>query len=243
MIAIFLLAAMLAPQGPPPPPRPAGPAKAAAPIDMTGYWVSIITEDWRERMVAPAKGDFESIPLNQEAARVANTWDPAADAAAGNQCKSYAAPALLRLPGRIHIIWQDDDTLRIDTEAGTQTRLLHFRASANNGSERTWQGESLAQWQPAGGGRGQPPTSGSLKVLTTKLRAGYLRKNGVPYSENAVLTEYFDIVRQRNGDQLLVLTAVVDDPQYLSRPYFVSSQFRKQVDASGWEPTPCSTTW
>jgi hypothetical protein len=237
------MAAMLAAQGPPPPPRPPLPPKAAAPIDMTGYWVSIVTEDWRERMVTPAKDDFQSIPLNQEAARVANTWDPAADNASGNQCKSYGAPALMRIPGRIHVTWQDDNTLRIDTEAGTQTRLLRFRPSAANTAERTLQGDSAAQWQPVGGGRGQPPTSGALKVVTTKLRAGYLRKNGVPYSENVVLTEYYDVVQQRNGDQLLVVTSVVEDPQYLARPYFVSSQFRKQADASGWEPTPCSTTW
>src|SRR5215470_4379695 len=144
MIAILLLAAMLAPQGPPP--RPPGPAKAAAPVEMTGYWVSIVTEDWRERMVTPAKGDFQSIPLNQEAARVANTWDPAADNAAGNQCKSYAAPALMRIPGRIHITWQDDNTLRIDTEAGTQTRLLHFNSAPGVDSPQALQGQSAATW-------------------------------------------------------------------------------------------------
>ena len=237
--AIFLLAVILQAPAQAPPPTP----KASAPIDMTGYWVAVVTEDWRERMVTPAKGDFQSIPLNQEAAKVANTWDPAADNAAGNQCKSYAAPALMRIPGRLHVTWQDDTTMRVDTEAGTQTRLFRFRPAPSTTAERTWQGESAAQWQTVPGGRGQPPKSGALKVVTTKLKAGYLRKNGVPYSENAVLTEYYDIVRQRNGDQLLVVTVTVEDPQYLQRAYLVSSQFRKQADARGWEPTPCSTTW
>jgi hypothetical protein len=234
LLAWVLLAVQARPQTPTP--------KAAAPIDLTGYWVSIVTEDWRYRMVTPPKGDFQSIPVNEDAVRVANTWDPAADDASGNRCKSYGAPALMRMPGRVRVAWQDENTLRVDTEAGTQTRLLQFRPTPA-AAERSLQGDSAATWQSTPGGRGQPPRGGSLKVVTTKLRAGYLRKNGVPYSENAVLTEYYDIVRQRNGDQLLVVTAVVDDPQYLQRPYFVSTHFRKQAEGAGWEPAPCSTTW
>ena len=67
--------------------------KSGTPVDLTGYWISIVTEDWRYRMVTPAKGDFQSIPLNQEAVKVANTWDPEADERAGNPCKSYGAAA------------------------------------------------------------------------------------------------------------------------------------------------------
>src|SRR5207302_5333422 len=110
-IAVFVLSAHLAAQqrggqGQPaqPPPTP----RAAAPIDLTGYWVSIVTEDWRYRMVTPAKGDFASVPLNPEGTRVGNLWDPAKDEAAGEQCKSYAAPAIMRVPGRVHITWDND---------------------------------------------------------------------------------------------------------------------------------------
>ena len=67
------------------------PQAAGAPIDMTGYWVSIVTEDWRFRMVTPAKGDYASVPVNAEARKVADAWDPAKDEAEGNQCKAYGA--------------------------------------------------------------------------------------------------------------------------------------------------------
>ncbi len=97
----------------------------------------------------------------------------------------------MRVPGRIHITWQDDNTLRIDTDAGTQTRLLHLGTWKAPGGEPTLQGNSVAQWEAQGAGRGPgPPMSGDLKVMTTHMLAGYLRKNGVPYSASAVLTEH-----------------------------------------------------
>jgi hypothetical protein len=224
-------------------------AKASAPIDLTGYWVSVITEDWRYRMITPAKGDYQGVPMTQEAVKVADGWDPSTDAAAGVQCKSYAAPTIMRAPGRLHITWQDDETLRTETDAGTQTRIYRFRPVAAGTPERSWQGESSAEWQTPRAGRGragsapEPPKSGSLKVVTTNLRAGYLRKNGIPYSEDAVVTEYYSIARYRPGLDLLVVTTVVDDPKYLTQPFIVSSQFKRQADASGWDPTPCSATW
>jgi hypothetical protein len=182
--------------------------------------------------------------------KIADAWDPAADTAAGNQCRSYGAPAILRLPGRIHITWQGDTSLRLEADAGTQTRTLRFdpAASAAPKAEPSWQGESTAQWETPAAGRGgrggaTAPRTGALKVVTTSLKAGYLRKNGVPYSENATLTEYFDVVRERNADVLLVVTSIVDDPKYLRQPFIVSSQFKKEPDAKGWDPKPCSSTW
>jgi hypothetical protein len=229
--------------GSPPTPR------AAAPIDLTGYWVSVVTEDWRYRMVTPAKGDYQGVPMTPEALKIADAWDPAADEAAGQQCKSYGAPALMRVPGRLHVTWQDDATVKVEADAGTQTRLFHFgtpQAPPSKGPAPTWQGDSLAVWEMAGRGRGRGaagPMFGSLKVVTTNLRAGYLRKNGVPYSENAALTEHFDVVRTRNGDDLLVVTAIVEDARFLQQPFIVSTQFKKQRDAAGWDPAPCSATW
>src|SRR5215472_4605788 len=122
-------------------------AKSAAPVDLTGYWVSVITEDWRYRMVTPAKGDYPSIPLNPEGRKVADAWDPAKDEAAGEQCKSYGAANIMRQPGRVHITWEDDAALRIDTDAGTQTRLLHFGSTPALGGAPSWQGNSTAQWE------------------------------------------------------------------------------------------------
>jgi hypothetical protein len=94
-----------------------------------------------------------------------------------------------------------------------------------------------------GGGPPAPPRSGSLKVVTSRLLAGYLRKNGVPYSENAVLTEHFDVVQQRNGDRWLVVTGIVEDPMYLQQPFVTSTHFKAQADATGWDPSACSSTW
>jgi hypothetical protein len=208
-------------------------AKASAPIDITGYWVAFVTEDWRFRMITPRKGDYQPVPMTPEARKVADAWDPAADEASGNQCKSYGAAALMRLAARFHITWQDDNTLRIDSDAGMQTRLFHFDAPAETSLspiKRTWQGYSSAQWEKPS----------SLKVITNNLRSGYLRKNGVPYSENAVVTEYFDIAPIPGGGQVLLVTAVVDDPQFLRQPFTTSSQFKKEPDGSKWDPTPCT---
>jgi hypothetical protein len=124
--------------------------KAAAPVDLTGYWVSIVTEDWRWRMVTPSKGDFASVPLNAEGAKLGETWDPAKDEAAGQQCKAYGAPALMRIPGRLHITWQDDNTLKIETDSGTQTRLFHFGAKAASTGKPSLQGDSSARWEGTG---------------------------------------------------------------------------------------------
>src|SRR5215471_18912925 len=102
----------------------ARPARDRAPIDITGYWVAYVTENWRYRMVTPAKGEYRRIPSSPAALPLINAWDPAADERAGNQCKSYGAGNIMSVPGRLHITWQNADTLRIDTDAGTQTRLF-----------------------------------------------------------------------------------------------------------------------
>ena len=232
-----------------------GPAtpKAAAPVDLTGYWVSIVDEDWRFRMVTPVLGDYMGVPMTAASKQVADAWDPAKDEAAGEQCKSYGAPALLRVPEHLHLTWQDDQTMKLETDAGTQTRLFHFGDWKPAGGPPTLQGDSTAAWEGVAGGRGggggsseaasDPTGRGDLKVTTTHLKAGYLRKNGVPYSENAQLTEYYDIVKERNGDTMLVVTIVTTDPQYLREPFIITSHFKKQANNDGWKPTPCSAKW
>jgi hypothetical protein len=216
-----------------------GTPKALAPEDLTGYWVALVTEDWLYRMVTPPKGDYESVPLNAEGLKLANAWDPAKDEAAGNQCKAYGAAAIMRVPGRVHITWPDDSTLRIDTDAGEQTRLLHFNGKPSPKEPLQWQGYSSAAWQLFGGGRGIPRQGGYLKVETTHMRAGYLRKNGVPYSSDTVLTEYYSSVTEPTGESYLIVTTVVDDPLYMVGHFTTSTHFKKQADATGWRPTPC----
>jgi hypothetical protein len=272
-LGLLLIAPLDAQRGNQPPPPP--PPRAGAPIDLTGYWVSIVTADWRWRMVTPAKGDYQGVQLNAEGRKVADAWDPAKDEAAGEQCKSYGAPALMSVPGRIHITWQDDTTLKVDADAGTQTRLLRFsstprpeqgRGATGSGQAaaptppnepRTWQGVSQAQWlsprpavplqlRPADRAADAPPirpTGGTLQVVTKNLRAGYLRKNGVPYSENAVLTEHWDLYKRPNGEQWLTITTQIEDPQYLSGVRLVAPVFKKEPNGSKWDPTPCSSRW
>ena len=238
IFVVGILGASLSAQQPAP-----GTPRALSPIDLTGNWVSIVTEDWRFRMVTPPKGDYASVPLNGAARQVADKWDPAADEAAGNACKSYGAGNIMSVPGRLHITWQDADTLKIETDAGTQTRLFHFtpRAVSSTSSQapRSWQGESAATWEPAPG----PDGGGSLRVVTTNLRPGYLRKNGVPYGERATVTENFDLAPLAGNGKLLLVTTIVDDPVYLTAPYVVSPHFKKEPDGSKWDPTPCSSTW
>lgn len=217
----------------------AAPSRANAPIDLTGSWVSVVTEDWRWRMVTPPRGDVASIPLNPEGRKVASAWDPAKDEAAGDQCRAYGAAGIMRVPGRLHVSWASETVLQLETDAGTQTRLFHLGQSRPKGGPPTWQGESIAQWE-ASGGRGGATSGGALEVVTTRMRPGYLRKNGVPYSENAVLTEYFHRVTEPSGDAWLLVMSIVEDPQYLAQPYVTTTQFRKVPDRSGWSPTPCS---
>jgi hypothetical protein len=228
--------------GPPSSPR------AGAPIDLTGYWVSIVSEDWRFRMFTPPKGDFFGVPLNADGAKIAQAWDPAKDEAAGEQCKSYGMPAIMRVAGRFHITWDNDTTLKVESDAGQQTRMLHFGDPPKQLGAPSLQGYSSASWlrvtARSRGGEGQPGSGasggGSLKVITTDLRPGYLRKNGVPYSDKATVTEYYDIVREPNGAEWVIVKTLVNDPTYLTETFITSTNLRKQSDSSGWNPTPCS---
>jgi hypothetical protein len=223
-------------QGPPPTPR------AVSPVDLTGDWVAMVTEDWRWRMMTPAKGDVASIPVNAEARKVAEAWDPARDTAAGEQCKSYGAPQLLRIPGRIRISWENDTTMKVETEAGTQTRLFRFGNQPAAAGAPTYQGNSVARWEVIGGGRGAKPRGGSLSVMTTGMRPGYVRKNGVPYSEKATVEEHFNATSEPNGDRWLIVTTVVRDPVYLNAPWVTSTHFKKIPNGSSWNPTPCEAS-
>jgi hypothetical protein len=227
------------------PPAPTT-ARASAPIDVTGYWVSVVNEDWRYRMVTPPKGDYGGVPMTAEARAVADAWDAAADEAAGLACRSYGAAAVMRVPGRLRVTWEDDDTLRVETDAGMQTRLFRFDTARAAPGGPTWQGDSTARWERPGRGRGAAPAAaagGSLTVVTRNVRGGYLRKNGVPYSESAVVTEYFDVAPLPADERVLLVTTMVEDARYLRQPFIVSSHFRKEPDGSRWDPTPCSARW
>jgi hypothetical protein len=287
-------AAMVDAQGPSTPlgagrgaPATAPPAaKAAAPIDLTGYWTAVITEDWHTRMLTAPKGDFGSgppntienpgvgfigsgpnpsaqgnIPYRAAAAKLALTWDPAKDEAEGNACKAYGAPGLMRQPTHLRISWQDDNTLKVEADYGSQTRLFLFgpppdagrldygnatffpplarKVEPRPGIEPSWQGYSSASWTIMGG-RGDFKRGGSLKVVTTNLKPGYYWKNGMPYTGNAVVTEHFRVMALPDRSQWIRFTQIVDDPEYLTQPWIVNYAFKKLPDGSKWNPTPCS---
>jgi hypothetical protein len=218
-----------------------------APKDLTGYWVSVVAENWHLRMMVPPKGDFSMLPLNAEARRIATAWDPKSEEPGDAQCKAYGAATIMRVPGRLHIEWADDNTLKMDIDSGTQTRLFHFGpAGAASSQAPSWQGYSAAEWEgiPAAELRTRKAGAaedvrGGLKVMTTRLRPGYLRRNGVPYSESATVEEHFDRFKEPNGDDWIVIDTIVRDPQYLTQPYVTSVAFKKIPNASGWDPTPC----
>ena len=238
------------------PAGPVGPARQTAPVDLTGNWVSVVTEDWQWRMVTPKKGDYSSVPLSVAGRAEADKWVEAND----GQCQAYGVGGIMRMPGRLRISWQDDNTLKIETDAGEQTRLLRFApvgppgaapapVSAQQGG-RTLQGTSVAEWQRSGGafdaflerggGPGGPARRwGSLKVVTTNHTDGWLRRNGVPYSQNAVITEYYTRISNPEGGDWFVVTTVVEDPQYLGQPFLTSSNFKKEPDGAKWHPVAC----
>jgi len=221
------------------PPTP----KSDPAIDLTGTWTAVITEDWTLRMVTPKKGDYTRVPMTPAARRVADAWDRAKDEAASEQCRGYGAPGVMRLPGRLRIGWMDDRTLKMEVEAGNQTRLFHFAPPGPSAAgpkgpalqESTWQGESAAQWQYTV----NPPRTGELKVTTNRLRAGYLRKNGVPYSANTTMTEYYHRMTAPNGDVWLTVVAEIVDPENLREPFVQSTHFKRLAGNATFKPEAC----
>jgi len=238
--------------GPPGAPRRPVTPKAAAPVDLTGWWVSVVTEDWRWRMVTPLRGDFANIPATPAAHAVGAAWDPAKDEAAGELCKGYGAPAILRRPGRLHITWADDDTLKIEMDEGTQTRLLRFAGAVPDAEPPSLQGWSAARWEAPVQGVAPPeqfaigtqPRAGAqgraLEVVTTHLKPGYLRANGVPFGAGVSLNEYFDTFKEPNGTEWFVVTTIVRDPEYLVGPWVTTTNFKRERNGAKFRPTPCS---
>ena len=262
--AIWLLSGAAGAAAPPAPgaPKPVATPRNSAQFDITGHWVSIISEDWIYRMLVAAKGDIGSIPVNDEGKKAAGLWYPAKDAASGGSCKSYGAAGLIRRPGRLNIRWDDDRRLRIDFDAGRQTRLLHFLDQlpatgyssteppsnfAVPAGESTLQGYSVAAWHKQAQSLGMGPYAsmtvasqgGSLVAITRNMLPGYLQTNGIPYSAGTILKEFFDLVEIPNGTQYLIVTSIVEDPTYLTQPWVTSTQFKREPDASKWDPTGC----
>lgn len=245
--------------------RAARNAQTTAPFDPSGYWVSIVTQDWVFRMVVPQRGQYSDVPLTLKAKQFADAWQPGPDEAAGKQCEAYGAPALMQIPERLHISWQDPNVLEVQSDAGMQTRLLHFQPTADAaGAPPSWQGYTTARWifyraaaqrapeqaiPPAGAAAAagaaravKPARYGWLQAVTTNLRPGLLRKNGVPYSAQTKMTEHWQLndSGEDYGGVWLTVTTILRDPQYLAGPYVENALFNREADGSNWAPARCS---
>lgn len=217
-------------------------------IDLTGVWVSVVNEDWNYRMVRPPKGDYRLMQMTPEGRRVADMWDPNSD----GSCLAYGAASLVRVPQRMRISWESDSVLKLETDAGQQVRRFVFGA-AEAPQGRSLQGFSRSRWVPDSPvtDQGLRPAfpkpdarHSTLEVLTSNLSGGWLRRNGVPYSPDARVTEYYDRFALPHGngsDEWLLVTTIVDDPIYHVEPFVTSTNFKREPDGSKWHPTACKS--
>ena len=249
-------------------------------MELTGYWVSVVNQDWRFRMMTPPKGDYERVPLNDAARAVADEFDPALYGGENYQtsgiidCRAYGAANVMRMPTRLRITWVSPNVLRVETDWGEQTRLFHFDPDDLYGDIQqdllmggvfmsneppSLPGYSVAQWErpyqinapvwqrgPVGRGGGlgtermdERQPGGSLAVVTTNLAPGWLRRNGVPYSSRTRVIEHYRTFEDPTGAQWFNITMEIVDPEYLTRPFNLTADFRKEPDGSNWAPHAC----
>tara|TARA_R110000824_G_scaffold336_1_gene1691 strand:- start:112504 stop:113289 length:786 start_codon:yes stop_codon:yes gene_type:complete len=229
-----------APAGPPPS------AQQAAAFDMTGYWVSVVTEDWRWRMLVAEPGDVENgIPLSPAGRALAEAWRP--DDNELESCLVFGGAGIMRYPGRLHISWEDEETLRVDFSAGEQSRLLHFNAAADSTAMTpSLQGYTTANWykerQTRGLGFGGPVRSfegGNLRSVTRNLRPAFLQRNGIPYSDQTSIEDSYKVIDAPNGDRWLIITSVVTDPVNLQQKWITSTNFKYEENGDNWDPIAC----
>ena len=251
-------------------------ARGSAPVDLTGYWVAVVSEDWRHRMATPRKGDYESLPLNAEGRRSRGRLGPRADNAAGLSARPTASAASCASPARLHITWQDDnDPARRVRRGHANAASAASIAAAQPDGEQDLAGPLARRMAEAAGprpargpradrqqhgtdraGRRRPRAArrtctapaalnegGSLRVATTHFREGYLRKNGVPYSENAAITEYFHRLPTAAERRTVGCSSSpsIEDPKYLNEPFYTSTHFKLEPNGQKWRPTPCRT--
>lgn len=215
--------------------EPAPVARDRAPFDLSGYWVALVTEDWRYRMRTAVAGDWDGISLTEAGQVLAKAWSPEADIASGSVCKAYGAGGLMRMPTRLHLTWLSDNVLSLATDAGRQTRLFKFGPARDQIGIGSLQGVSHARWELDGDRGG----SGSLVVDTSRMAPGYVRRNGIPYGDQATLTEYFEVLEGADGTDYLVVISVLEDPRHLAVPVVTSSNFRREKDGARWAPSDC----
>ena len=225
-----------------------------APVDFTGVWVSVVSEDWRWRMMTPGsrrlceRADDAGRPERWPTPGILRATKRRANSAARTRRRpSCASPDVCGSRGRTTTPSGSRPTRACRPGCFSFNGPTRLLLTAPATAPRSWQGFSVARWEPqpaafTGGGFGRgaaaPPITRSLEVTTTQIRPGYLRKNGVPFSEDAVLTEYYDAWRDPAGEWFTVMT-VVRDPRYLRQPFVTTTDFKKEPNDAKWDPTPC----
>jgi len=185
-------------------------------FDLSGEWAPNLLEDWFERLPGPALGDYTGIPLNEAGRQKADTWDAATLSQPERQTQPHPAVYSFRGPNP-HLRWEQIRHSETGELIGYRTSGTYGRADRtiwldgrphpSDYALHTWSGFSTGRW-----------VDSTLIVTTTHMKAGTLRRNGVPSSAYAVMTEYWF----RQGT-LLTMVSYVQDPIYLEEP-FIRSQ-------------------
>jgi hypothetical protein len=210
-----------------------GALPAFAQLDPTGEWAPRLHEDDAERGGGPSLGDYLGLPINAAARLRADAWDASQLTIPENQCRPIRDVYPPRGNSRIRI-WKEVDAPTQTILAYhmllswmTQERLVYMDGRAHPAAyaAHTWQGFSTGKWE-----------GNMLSATTTHLKPGWVRRNGVPRSENATLVEHWI----RHGDDGLTLVSIMNDPVYLTEPFIQTSNFvldsQQKID-----PFPCET--
>ncbi len=202
-----------------------------AQVDLSGEWASRYTWDYLERLPGPELGDYLGLPINNAARLKANSWEASTQTIPERQCIPHGADYLFSRAGFPMRIWTEEDpttqkviAIRIRSYAWSVERTIWMdgRPHPSKYARHTWQGFSTGQWN-----------ANVLTVTTTHLKWNYIRRNGVPRSDEATVTEHF----ARHGDYLTLLT-YIDDPVYLTEPLLRTSGYVLDPQQQ-LEPFPC----
>ena len=205
-------------------------APAAAQVNLEGYWNPLYDEDWLERIPGPDVGDYAGLPITDAARRRANTWDASLLTLPEHQCKPHPSTYGFRGVGQLRI-WEERDPasqrlVKLNTHIQWQEQRREIwmdgRSHPSEFEPHTWQGFSTGHFE-----------GDVLVVQTTHLKAGWIRRNGLPLSDEATMTERFI----RYGD-VLTHVVMIEDPVYLSEPLVKTNGFAALPNGF-MEPYPC----
>ena len=196
-------------------------APASAQVDLTGIWGPVYHEDQPERIPGPSLGDYLGLPITEGARRFAESWDSARLSLPEHQCRVHTVPYIYRGPLRLRI-WEERDPEtqrlisiqhRISTFAQLRTIWMDGRPHPSPYARHSWMGFSTGRFE-----------GDTLVVKTTHIKQNWLRRNGLPQSDQATLTEYFT----RHGE-ILTRISIVEDPVSLTEPLIKSENFLRAV--------------